>query len=128
MPLIALPADWGFPDTYPQKVRARLETKLSPWLYRWIDSVCLKLPELLRKNPDQQFSLFMHRVKTSLKVSRHPVECLIVLLADSQGPTNALMIVGPSLFVQKHQVDIQTQLDAQLQRSGVSATIAQNGL
>src|SRR5215470_18600376 len=107
MPLIALPVDWGFSPSYSQKARARLETKLAPQLTMWVDSVCLKLPDILEKNPDQQYSLFMHRVKTGLKAKGQPVECLMVLMADLSGPTQALMIVGPALFVDGHQTDIQ---------------------
>jgi hypothetical protein len=127
MPLVAFPADWGSPRSYTQKIRAKLEAKLSPWLYRWVDSVCRKLPGILRKNSDQQCSLFMHRVKTGLKTEGQPIECLMVLTADSDGPTQALMIVGPALFVDEHQTDIQRQLSTQLQRPGINATIAQNG-
>jgi hypothetical protein len=97
-----------------QKVRARLETKLAPKLAQWMNSVCSKLPDLLARNSLQPHSVFVHRAKTNLAVGGKPVECLMVLMADSAGPIHILMIVGPALFVDEHQTDVQSQLDTQL--------------
>ena len=125
MPALAIVTDWGFDPGYSTKIRARLETALCTLFNQWVLDTYPKLANFLDKHPGQQSSLAMHAARSGLKVKGVFVWYLLVLIAEPSGPSQCVFFIGPQDFIERKRADLQAQLNAQLQASGVRATMAE---
>jgi hypothetical protein len=125
MPTLAIVTDWGFDPVYSAKTRDKLENSLSAMLGEWVMNTYPKLAEFLTQHAEQQSTLAIHCAGTGLKVKGAAVWLLLILIAEPSGPSQCVFFIGPQDFIERKKAGLQTQLNAQLQASGVRAAMAE---